>query len=110
MVVHNNYYSDNRVRNYARALVAAGVQVDVLCPRVPDHLANGGSEGARVFTIPIGHKQHSRLGSYLWEYSMALVLYCLRLIGLYAHNRYQVIHIHNMPDSMILASLLPRLC
>ena len=109
MVVHNDYAPDARVRSYARALVTAGAEVDVLCPREPGHPPDGRSDGVRIFTIRSRHRQHSKLSRYLWEYGLALILYCTRLISLYVQNRYQVIHTHNMPDVLVLASLLPRL-
>ena len=109
MVVHSNFSSDSRVRRYVKALATAGAGVDVLCPREPGYPPGSRSDEVRVFTIRSRHRQHSKPSSYLWEYGLALILYCVRLISLYVQNRYQVIHTHNMPDLLILASLLPRL-
>ena len=109
MVVHNDYDSDARVQRYVQALVTAGAEVHVLCPREPGHPPGSRSDGVRVFTIRSRHRQHSQPSRYLWEYGLALILYFTRLISLYVQNRYQVIHTHNMPDFLVLASLLPRL-
>jgi glycosyltransferase involved in cell wall biosynthesis len=109
MLVHKHYDGDPRVRRYVRALVAAGFEVDVLCARRRDRPHISRTDGARVFTIPVGHRQHRGPAGYLWEYGVAFVLYCVRLLGMYARNRYHIIHTHNMPDYLILASLVPRL-
>ena len=111
MVVHQDYYRDSRVRRYAEALAAAGVAVDVLCvrPERPTDRASQTREGIRVYAIPLS-RQYSGLASYLIEYALALVLFSIRLAGLYIRNRYAVIHVHNMPDFLVFTALLPAIC
>lgn len=108
MIVHQYYYYDGRVRQYAEALVKAGAKVDVLCVSGPALATTTPSDGLRVFTIPLS-RSYSGPGSYLVEYAIALILYTLRLIALSFRNRYAVIHVHNMPDFLIFAALIPRL-
>lgn len=108
MIVHQYYYRDTRVRRYADALADAGAQVDVICVRSPDRPSTGQRDGVRVFTVPINRGYGSR-GSYLLEYGIAFVFFATWLLALYVKNRYQVIHIHNMPDFLIFAALVPRL-
>jgi glycosyltransferase involved in cell wall biosynthesis len=43
------------------------------------------------------------------EYGSALVLYSVYLLWLHLRNNYHVIHVHNMPDFLILTALIPRL-
>ncbi len=108
MIVHQYYYYDGRVRFYAEALAGAGARVDVLCVRAKTRPAAPPPKGLRVFTIPIS-RAYRGPGSYLVEYGLALVFYTMRLLALYARNRYHVIHVHNMPDFLIFAALIPRL-
>jgi glycosyltransferase involved in cell wall biosynthesis len=108
MVVHQYYHCDQRVRCYAEALAAAGIQVDVLCPRDQNQSFTEQGDGIRVFTIPISRGYRGR-GGYLLEYGMALILFTARLLALYIKNRYQVIHVHNMPDCLIFTALVPRI-
>jgi glycosyltransferase involved in cell wall biosynthesis len=82
--------------------------VDVLCPRDPVGKGNGPATGVRVFTIPLVRNDRGAHG-YLIEYGVALVLYTLWLFKLYIRNRYAIIHVHNMPDFLILSALVPRL-
>jgi glycosyltransferase involved in cell wall biosynthesis len=108
MIVHQYYYYDGRVRFYAEALAEAGARVDVLCVRAETRPAAPPPQGLRVFTIPVS-RAYRGPGSYLLEYGLALIFYTIRLLALYARNRYQVIHVHNMPDFLIFAALIPRL-
>ncbi len=108
MIVHQYYYCDQRVKCYAEALVAAGTQVDVLCPRDQNQPSTGQKSGVRVFTIPLSRGYRGR-GSYFLEYGAAFILFATRLLELYIKNRYQVIHVHNMPDFLVFTALIPRI-
>jgi glycosyltransferase involved in cell wall biosynthesis len=109
MVVHKNYYYDGRVRRYAEALSDAGVKVDVLCLRGPTDASNSQSGHIRVFPIPLRHVAQNRPMSFLFEYGLALMLFSLWLLVLYARNRYSVIHVHNMPDFLTFSAIGPRI-
>jgi len=108
MVVHQYYYSDGRVRRYADALADVGAQVDVLCLRDVNYPYSGQRDGVRIFSIPVSRSRGSR-GSYLVEYAKALTLFSARLLKLFARNRYHVVHVHNMPDFLVFAAIIPRI-
>lgn len=108
MVVHQYYHHDARVRRYAEALVDAGMQVDVLCPRDKDHPSFRQERGVRIYSVPLRRGYRGAL-SYLGEYAAAVVLFTIWLLALHLRNRYQVIHIHNMPDFLVAAGLVPKL-
>jgi glycosyltransferase involved in cell wall biosynthesis len=108
MIVHQYYYRDARVRRYAEALADAGAQVDVLCLRDQNQPFTERRDEVRVFTIPLSRGYRKR-GSHLLEYGMAFILFVARLLALYVRNRYQVIHVHNMPDFLALTALIPRI-
>jgi GT2 family glycosyltransferase len=106
MVVHQYYYRDGRVQRYARALAEAGARVDVLCLR--DKKESQGNDGVRVITIPLSRGYKSR-GSYLLEYGAALILFIIWLTALHVRNRYDIVHVHNMPDFLVFSALIARL-
>jgi glycosyltransferase involved in cell wall biosynthesis len=107
MVVHQCYQRDPRVRRYAEALTEAGVQVDVLCLRDPLKESSG-RRGLSLFPIPVVHEADSARG-YLLEYATSFTLFATRLMQLYVKNRYQLIHVHNMPDCLVFSALLPKI-
>jgi len=108
MVVHQYYDRDSRVRRYAESLANAGARVDVLCLRQPGQRPVEDRDGIRLLSVPIGRSYKTR-ASYLMEYGRAFVLFAIRLLGLYARNRYQIIHVHNMPDFLTFTVLIPRI-
>ncbi len=108
MVVHQYYHRDPRVRRYAEGLTSEGVQVHVICPRDPDHPEGNVSDGVEVFPIRISRGYHG-IASYPVEYGLAFVLYALRLTRLYIRYRYDVIHVHNIPDFLVFTALIPSI-
>lgn len=108
MIVHQYYHRDGRIQRYAEALADAGAQVDVLCLRDPQRVEPATRPGIRVISIPLSRGIADRIG-YLAEYGLALLLFALRLLPLYLARRHHVIHVHNMPDFLMFAALIPRL-
>lgn len=108
MIVHKDYYCDSRVRRYTESLLKRGFQVDVICPSANHETAFGVKKGLTIYTIPIHHFDRGRIG-YVFEYGVSLVLYCIYLSFLHIRKRYQVIHVHNMPDLLTFCALIPRI-
>jgi len=109
MVVLKNYYFDARVRRYAESLIKNGVKVDVLCLQDDDlDIVIANTDNLRVFTIPLHHFQGGR-ARYLYEISLAFLLFTIKLLGLHFKNRYQVIHVHNMPDLLLFSAIIPKM-
>lgn len=107
MVVHQAYEYDSRVRRYAESLAARDVAVDVLClagaePPSPR------PRNVRLYPIPL-RRGHDARWRHLLEYGAALALFVVRAAAMQVAERYDVVHVHNMPDLLILAALLPRL-
>lgn len=108
MIVHKNYYHDVRVRRYVESLVKLPSQVDVICPRLDEAEPFDAGENVRVFLIPIHHLHRGKL-RYVLEYLFSLFFYFVYATVLHLKNHYNVIHVHNMPDVLVFAALLPKL-
>ena len=108
MVVLKYYYFDPRVRRYAESLIKNGVKVDVLCLQEEMSISNIDYDGLRVFTIPLHHIQGSRV-RYLIETILSMFFFTIRLLELHFKNQYQIIHVHNMPDLLLLCAIIPKL-
>ena len=108
MIVHNSYESDSRVRSYAESLVDAGHKVDVLClkSKKTDFIIK--PTGLRILTIPFKRFDKNN-GNYFLEYGLSFTLYTLWILYFFVKNRYQIIHVHNMPDFLIFTALIPKL-
>jgi len=109
MLVHQNYYVDQRVIRYVEGLVEQGHSVDVICARERGRLTRRRVNGSiRVTPILIPHGNSAKALEFVLEYGLAFVCYFLVLSWQYLFRRYDVIHVHNMPDFLVFATLLPK--
>lgn len=108
MLVHQSYLRDGRVRRYTESLVQDGVSVHVLCVKDSSADSHSPQDGLVVHTIPVVRNYKGR-GNYLIEYLASLCLYAVCLLWLQLRYRFQVIHVHNMPDFLVFAAAAPRL-
>lgn len=114
MLVHGYYPRDVRVRREAEALVEAGYRVEIVCLRDPISKGtqrepyNYKVNNVHIHRLPIARKRGKKL-RYLYEYIGLIILGTWKLTLLHFKNRFQVIHIHNMPDLLVLAGIIPRL-
>lgn len=108
MIVFSTYPADPRVRREAEALVEAGFLVDVLCLRRAGEARRETVAGVRVRRLPLGRRRGGGL-TYCWQYLAFIVLAFLRVAWLHARRAYDVVHVHNMPDVLVLSALVPKL-
>ena len=106
MVVHAYYEGDARVRRYGESLAAMGHHVDVLALRAPDKAKREDLRGVHVERLPLSRRRGGTL-RYLFEY-VWFTLLC-GLVLTWRCRRYDVVHVHNMPDFLVFAAFWPRL-
>lgn len=109
VILYSYYPSDPRPRRAAEAMVEAGMEVDLLClSESPDSPREEFVRGVRVFRLPMQRRRGSRL-NYLWQYGRFFFssLWFLTRRGL--RWKYDVVHVHNMPDFLAFAALIPKL-
>ena len=112
MLAHSAYTSDPRIRREAEALVGQGCEVHVIAlseKRNGVREARKGSlNGVHIHRLPVSQRRGGFL-RYVYEYSMVGFLGALKLAWLHSRRALDVVHVHNMPDILIMAGLLPRL-
>jgi glycosyltransferase involved in cell wall biosynthesis len=59
--------------------------------------------------MPFSHKRGIGVPSILWEYGGFTLAVSLRVALRALRKRYDVVHVHNPPDFLIVAALIPRL-
>lgn len=111
MVTHSFYESDNRVTRYAEALAARGDHVDVLAlRRSADKSKQEMIEGVNVHRLQdrFGKNERSKF-AYMWPLVRFLAVTSLWITRRNNHQRYDLLHIHNMPDFLVYAGWYPRM-
>ncbi len=110
MISYSVYNADSRVRRYAETLVKRGYHVDVIALwRDGQPAVNSVLNGVNVFRIQGRIKDEkskfaylSKLLRFLWR-SMVLVT------RLQWQERYDLIHVHSVPDFEVFAAWFPKL-
>jgi glycosyltransferase involved in cell wall biosynthesis len=108
MVVFSHYPQDPRVRREAEALNEAGFSVEVMCLRDQNQEPFETVDAVSVHRLPLQRRRGGKL-RYLWEYLAFIVMAFSRLSALHPRHRYQVVHVHNMPDILVASAIIPRL-
>jgi glycosyltransferase involved in cell wall biosynthesis len=108
VVVFSYYSEDPRPRRAAEALVKEGMSVDVVCLRASRGEARRETvNGVAVLRLPLQRRRGGAAG-YLWQYA-AFILGALAVLAARSlTRRYDLVHVHNMPDALVLSALVPK--
>ena len=109
MIGYTFYERDSRLRRYAEALVARGDSVDVIALGNKDLPSLEVIEGVRVYRIQKRLINEKSKGSYFWRILKFLVNSALFVSMKHLGARYDLIHVHSVPDFEVFAALLPKL-
>jgi glycosyltransferase involved in cell wall biosynthesis len=108
MVAYTFYEADSRAMRYAEALAQRGDQVDVFALQRPGTPQSETLCGVRIRRLQgRSFRETSRL-SYVWRILLFLTraLYQVSINDL--REKYDIVHIHSVPDFLVFSALLPR--
>ena len=109
VLLYSKISSDARPRRELEALLDEGMSVDLFC--LQENVAGPLDEirGAlRVTRIPIRHER-SRKSGYFQKYGQFFLHSFAAVTFRSFRRRYDLVHVHNMPDALVFAALVPRL-
>jgi glycosyltransferase involved in cell wall biosynthesis len=109
MLSYSIYDFDNRVMRYAETLAARGDSVDVIALRCKGQLRTEVVRGVNVFRIQERSQPESGQLSYIVRVLLFFLRATLFLSRKQLSRRYQLIHVHSVPDCMVFAAWLPKL-
>ncbi len=110
MVVHAYYpLGETRVQREALALIDRGYEVDVVCLRGPGEPAQAVHDGVAVHRLPVGRHRGRGMFVQLLEYLVFLLLAGGALTARHLRRRYDSVQVHNLPDFLVFAALVPKL-
>ena len=109
MVAYSAYEADNRIRRYAESLVKRGDHVDVIAITGTDFERQEKEiNGVTVYRVQHREQNERSKWTYAWRLLLFLVRSSAALTRLHRKNRYDVIHVHNMPDFLVFAAWYPK--
>jgi glycosyltransferase involved in cell wall biosynthesis len=113
MIAYTLYEVDARVQRAAEALVESGHHVDLFAVANGGN-ANGGNRASgsnellRIYRLRM-RMQRAAAARYLFEYGVFFA-WALGLVSFFhARRRYDVVYVHNIPNFMVFAGLLPKI-
>lgn len=109
MVAYSLYEMDNRVRRYAEALAKQGAEVDVYSLKKPGQPDAGELNGVRIHRIQTRVHNEKSPFTYLGKLLLFLLQSSIALTKNSIGKRYDVIHVHSVPDFEVFAALIPKL-
>lgn len=109
MIAYSFYEQDNRVMRYAETLAARGDSVDVICLMYGDGPVREVINGVNVTRVQKREKNESSR----WTYLIRLLLFLAQALRVvtwrHMRERYDLIHVHSVPDFLIFAAIVPRI-
>ena len=108
MIVNQIYFIDARVMSYANVLAQAGAEVDVIASKYSDRNDPEQHPNIKVYSIPIERNYKDGLG-YISNYIFSTIFLVFYASLIYFKRKHHIIHVNNMPDSLILAALVPKI-
>jgi glycosyltransferase involved in cell wall biosynthesis len=109
VVLFSYYPGDPRPRRAAEALVEEGMKVDLVCLRESRTDAKREMvNGVDVRRVPLRRRRGGIFG-YVFQYATFLASALGILAARSLTRRYDLVHVHNMPDILVLSALTPKL-
>ncbi len=108
VVSFSAFPGDPRPRRAAEAFAEAGMSVEVICLKEAEAAKKDTFKGIRIDRIEIAKSRNSKFG-YVFQYCLFILIVFVMLTLRFPIRRYDVIHIHNMPDVLVFAALIPKL-
>ena len=109
MLTYSNYESDGRVRRYAETLAKRGDLVDVIAlagtnvlPKVEE------ISGVTTYRVQRRERNERHMWAYVWRLLRFHLASSALLTRRHHRLRYDLIHVHNVPDCLVFAAWYPK--
>jgi len=108
MVGYTFYENDGRVLRYAETLAKRGDYVDVVALRRKGQSKIGSLNGVNIYRIQEREINEKNKFSYFWRISKFLINSGIFLTRKSIRNKYDLIHIHSVPDFEVFAAIIAK--
>ena len=108
MPVYSYYPFDLRVRRDAEALLEKGHKVDIICLRDAKESKFGIFNGVNIYRVSLIHRRGGYL-RYLYHYMVFFLQVFVLLNILDLKKKYDVIHVHSLPDFLVFVAVIQKL-
>jgi glycosyltransferase involved in cell wall biosynthesis len=109
VLAYTFYETDNRVRRYAESLVRKGYQVDVITLKRVMESKYANVKGVNVYKIQKRKINEKKKFSYMLKMLWFLIKSSIYASFMHIKHKYDLVHVHSLPDYEIFAAWLPKL-
>ena len=109
MIAYSNFSTDPRIRRESEALAEHGNEVNFLVLAEGNDARTYKMNGVNIIELKMRKHQGKRSSSYFLPYLRFLCLSFWRCSNLLLEGKVDIVHVHNMPNFLIFAGILPRL-
>lgn len=109
MISYSFYDFDPRVRRAAESLSERGDHVDVICLSRRNQSKRSYLNGVNIYRIKKRTLNEKRKIDYILRLFSFFFLSAFFVTKLFLRKKYDVIHIHNVPDFLVFAAIIPKL-
>src|SRR2546423_8961988 len=103
------YPFDPLVRRLAEAAIDRGNSVDVICLRQPNEKGFEIWNGVNVYRVPMNRDFGRSLPVTVLSWCWFLLIAGITITRLHLKHRYDIVHVHNIPDFLVFSALIPKL-
>jgi len=108
VVMFSFYPNDPRPRRALEAMVREGMLVDLVCLQGEGSPLREVQGNVEIFRVPLKRRRSGKL-AYLYQYAAFILISSLILAWRSLTRRYDLVHVHNMPDILVLSALVPKM-
>ena len=108
VVLFSFYPNDPRPRRALEAMAREGMLVDLICLRGEGSPTREVQGNVEVLRIPLKRRRGGML-AYLYQYAAFIFLSSMILAWRSLTRGYDLVHVHNMPDVLVVSALVPKM-
>ncbi|MGD0471008.1 MAG: glycosyltransferase [Terriglobales bacterium] len=108
MLAYAHYLNDARIKCYVRTLEDHGHRVDVIALKSNGESAREVRPTGTIFRAMKKYQGQSTL-MYAWSYLIFFLKALFMLARSSFRDRYEAVHVHNMPNALVFAAVIPKL-
>jgi glycosyltransferase involved in cell wall biosynthesis len=109
MVAYAYYEGNSRIQQYAKALTERGDTVDIICQGKTIQPAGGCFGRGTLYGIHSRPKGPESKVVYITDSIKFMFQSASLLTELHFKNRYDVVHVHSVPDCLVFTAIIPKL-
>lgn len=110
MVAYAYYDGNARIQQYAKALVLRGDKVDVIALNQGTAPKLETRDGVNIYRVQTRERRGERFQTYVLQVLTFMLRSFFSLAKSQFKNPYDLIHVHSVPDFLVLSALIPKLC